>query len=194
MARRNRPTIASSLSGSNWKIWLRDRSGELTVKNGFSVVAPSRMTSPSSTSLSRTSCWARLKRLDLVDEQDGALAGGFQPVAGGGQKTTHLPDAHRGGVDFLEVGLGHPGDDVGQRGLSRSGRAVEDGAGQPVGFEHATQEFARPDEVVLANELVEARRPHPYSQGRGTATVLAPLLGEQIHTSASWATRSQYRL
>ena len=37
--------MSSSLSGANWKIWLRLTSGEFTAKNGFSVVAPIEITS-----------------------------------------------------------------------------------------------------------------------------------------------------
>ena len=48
--------------GLNWKIWLRLTSGALTAKNGFSVVAPTRITCPASTSGRRMSCWARLNR------------------------------------------------------------------------------------------------------------------------------------
>ncbi len=54
--------MSSSSIGANWKIWLRLTSGELTAKNGFSVVAPTSSTSPASTSGSRMSCWLRLNR------------------------------------------------------------------------------------------------------------------------------------
>ena len=54
--------MSSTESGSNWNTRLRLTSGLLIVKNGFSVVAPTRITTPSSTSGSSTSCWALLKR------------------------------------------------------------------------------------------------------------------------------------
>ncbi len=41
---------------------LREIKGELIEKKGFSVVAPIRIKTPSSTSSSNTSCWVRLKR------------------------------------------------------------------------------------------------------------------------------------
>ena len=41
--------MCSRVSGSNVKIELRLNSGELMAKNGFCVVAPMRMTRPSST-------------------------------------------------------------------------------------------------------------------------------------------------
>ena len=54
--------MSDSSIGANWKIWLRLTNGELTLKNGFSVVAPTSSTSPASTSGSSTSCWLRLNR------------------------------------------------------------------------------------------------------------------------------------
>ena len=54
--------MSSLESGSNWKMRLRLTSGLLIVKKGFSVVAPTRITTPSSTPGSSTSCWALLKR------------------------------------------------------------------------------------------------------------------------------------
>ncbi len=54
--------MSSLDSGWNWKMRLRLTKALLTVKKGFSVVAPTRITSPSSTPGRSTSCWALLKR------------------------------------------------------------------------------------------------------------------------------------
>ncbi len=43
----------------------------MRAKEGFSVVAPMRITEPLSTKGSSESCWTRVKPVDLVDEHDG---------------------------------------------------------------------------------------------------------------------------
>lgn len=49
-------------------------------------------------------------------------------------------------------------------GFARSGRAVEQDAGQGVGGEHASEHPAFAEEVLLADELVERPRPHADGQ------------------------------
>ena len=51
---------SSSLRSTN--TWLRDSKAPFSSKDGFSVVAPTRVTMPSSTKGRKPSCWARLKR------------------------------------------------------------------------------------------------------------------------------------
>ena len=60
--RRTNTSIASRFRGSKRNSVLRLRSGGLTSKNGFSVVAPIIVSVPSSTAGSRASCWALLNR------------------------------------------------------------------------------------------------------------------------------------
>ena len=67
-----RPISASARVSSNSKAassrrfststWQRDRSAPFRAKDGFSVVAPTRVTVPSSTTGRKPSCCARLKR------------------------------------------------------------------------------------------------------------------------------------
>ena len=54
-----RSATSSDFSTNTWQ---RDRRGVMTSKEGFSVVAPMRMTVPASTAPRRASCWALLKR------------------------------------------------------------------------------------------------------------------------------------
>ncbi len=61
-ARRASTSSAASSSGSSRNSVLRESSGPVREKNGFSVVAPTRTSRPSSTNGSSTSCWAREKR------------------------------------------------------------------------------------------------------------------------------------
>ena len=53
---------SSSASGLRTNTRHRDRSGEITSKEGFSVVAPIKMTVPCSTCGRSASCWALLNR------------------------------------------------------------------------------------------------------------------------------------
>ena len=57
-----RVSMSALASGSSRNRVLRLRSGGLTSKNGFSVVAPISVSVPSSTAGSRASCWALEKR------------------------------------------------------------------------------------------------------------------------------------
>ena len=54
--------MSSSVSGSSWNSWQRDRSAEFTSKYGFSVVAPISVTRPDSTAGRSASCWPLLNR------------------------------------------------------------------------------------------------------------------------------------
>ena len=54
--------MSSSVSGSRRSSRLRESSGEITEKNGFSVVAATRVTQRFSTPGSSASCWALLNR------------------------------------------------------------------------------------------------------------------------------------
>ena len=87
--------MCSRDSGSKVKIWLRDRSGVLIAKNGFCVVAPIRMTMPSSTSGSSTSCCARLKRWISSTNRMVRSPSVFQVLAGLGEDLADLLDAGR---------------------------------------------------------------------------------------------------
>ncbi len=61
-ARSSSVSSASSSRRRRTKTWARDSSAPISSKDGFSVVAPTRITVPSSTTGRNASCWARLKR------------------------------------------------------------------------------------------------------------------------------------
>jgi len=73
------------------------------------------------------------------------------------------------------------GNDLRQRGFAGAGRPVKDDGGQPVGVEHAAEEFARTQEMVLANEFVEVLGAHANSQRRDALQVLLAGCGEEVH-------------
>ena len=87
--------MSSAESGSNWNTRLRLTSALLIVKNGFSVVAPTRITTPSSTSGSNTSCCALLKRWISSMNSSVRWPRGRKPVVG---RRQDLPQfLHAGG-------------------------------------------------------------------------------------------------
>ena len=141
--------------GSNWKIWLRLTSGELTAKKGFSVVAPTRRIRPGFDVAEEDVLLGAVEAVDFVEEEDGALAGVAEAILGGVEDGADFLHADGGGVDLLEVAFGVLGDERGEGGFAGAWRAVEDDAGQPVGFEHAAEEFAGAEEMLLADEFLE---------------------------------------
>ena len=62
MARRRISASSSSVKGRRTMTRVRDRSGEMTSKDGFSVVAPISVMRPLSTWGRKASCWALLNR------------------------------------------------------------------------------------------------------------------------------------
>ena len=154
------------MSGLSWKMRLRLTSALLTSKYGFSVVAPIRMTVPFSTHGSRASCCALLKRWTSSTKR--IVRWPYCPrrswaVA---MACADVGDAGEHGVDGDEVGAGGVGDDARQGGLAGAGRAVEDDRAELVGLDGAAQEPPGPDDVLLADELVEGARAHARGQRR----------------------------
>jgi len=106
-----------------------------------------------------------VEAMQLVDEEDGAATAGFEARAGLFEGRADVLDAAGGGVELGELGLGQAGNDAGQRRLADAGRTVEDDALEAVGLDHAAQELAGTDKMVLARKLVEVARPHADGQG-----------------------------
>src|SRR5699024_1726610 len=94
-----------------------------------------------------------------------------------GDLVTDLFDAGRGRRELDEPLVGRGSDDAGDRGLSGSGRPVEQnrGSGLPVGEQ--AQRGAVVDEVVLADDLVKRGRSHACSQRLSHVRHLRCLLG-----------------
>ena len=83
------------------------------------------------------------------------------------------------------------GDDAGQSGLTGARRAPQDHRRQPVGLDESPQRRARRQQVVLADDVVEPRRPQPVGQRGVPGQALGGRGGEQIvgHGRADDATR-----
>ena len=163
--------MSSLESGSNWKIRLRLTSGLLMVKNGFSVVAPTRMTTPSSTPGRSTSCWALLKR--WISSMNSSV---FCPPA----ESRSWASARISRSSFTPLATALScwkwlrlswASSRARVVLPRARRAVEDHRAQAVGRQQPAQQLALAEEMLLADELVQRGRPHPRRQRLGAAAV-----------------------
>src|SRR6266550_5101786 len=67
------------------------------------------------------------------------------------------------------------GDEAGQGGLSGAGRPPEDARAHVAAADQLPQRLAGPEEVVLAEELLERRRAHAGGEGLATAPLTAAL-------------------
>ena len=188
---------SSSSSGSSRNSVLRESSGPVSEKNGFSVVAPTRTSSPSSTNGSSTSCCAWLKRCtssrkrivpwpcspSRARARSATSRTSFTPALDTADSVSNalaLTPAMRRAMVVLPV----PG---GPQRMSDDSRSD---------FDQDPQRLARPEQVLLADDLVERsaaaaapraapgapaaprppprtdRAPSPSPQARQDATVL----------------------
>ena len=104
--------------------------------------------------------------MNLVDEQDGLLAGRSKPIRGSRHDSPHLGDIAFHSAEAFEFRAGHVRDDLRQRGFASAGRAGQDHGRQPIGFDCAPQKFSRREDVFLADKFLEGPRAHPGGEGR----------------------------
>ena len=107
-----------------------------------------------------------VEAVDFVHEEDGALGELAAAILRGGDGRANVRDAGQHGVDGDEVRPRGVGDDARKGGLAGAGRPVEDDGAELIGLDRAAQQPARPDDVFLADELVERARAHPRGEGR----------------------------
>ena len=137
-----------------------------------------------------------VESMDLVEEQHGPRAVEGEPVLCLGDQRSHVRDAGHDRRDRREVRADLPGEQPREAGLAGPGRSPEDEAGEVAAGDAPAQGPALADEVVLADELVEAARPHPrgerltlgrwLEEGLGTGTDRAPGSGH-VPMVARWA-------
>ena len=154
---------ASSSSRFSTKTWQRESSAPLSSNDGFSVVAPTSVTTPCSTNGRKPSCWARLKRWISSTNSSVAWPAGAA-AAGGLERLLQVGDAGEHRRQLLELVAGLLGQQPRDGGLAGAGRAPEDHRGQPVRAGHAADRAVGPQQVVLAHHLVEGLRPQPVGQ------------------------------
>ena len=107
-----------------------------------------------------------VEAVNFVHKEDGALGKLAAAILRGGDGRANVCDARQHGVDGDEVRPRGVGDDARKRGLAGAGRPVEDDGAELIGLNCAAQQPARPDDVFLADELVERARAHPRGEGR----------------------------
>jgi hypothetical protein len=112
--------------------------------------------------------------MNFIQEQYRSLAAVPESLAGGFEDGANFLDADGSGIDLLEMALGICGDELRQSRFAGARRAIEDHAGQPIGFEHSTKEFAGAQEMLLSDKFFERPRAHAYGQWRRAIEVLLP--------------------
>src|SRR5262249_27771405 len=93
----------------------------------------------------------------------------------------HFLDAARHGIERAEGALGVLGDDVSQGRFPRAGRAVEYQRTETVREQQATEQLARPEEMLLADEFLDGPRAHAGGERLRVAQVQFVDLAEQVH-------------
>jgi hypothetical protein len=89
-------------------------------------------------------------------------------------------DAGQHRVDGDEVAARGVRDDARERRLARAGRAVEDDRADLVRLDGAAQQAARPDDLRLADELIQRARAHARSERRFLLGQLRAPRGKEV--------------
>ncbi len=192
-ARRTIVSSSGSVRRSSTYTRQRERSAAITSKDGFSVVAPIRVTVPRSTCGRNASCWALLKRWisstnRIVRWPRSARRSSASPTR---PRTSLMPvSTAENGEKCALACAGHEG---GERGLSRARRPPEDHRVEVPRLDGGAKKPPGSEEMRLADVLVEALRPHPLGEGRRLAPTLARRLLEQLHAARSLASRPVVR-
>ena len=148
------------------------------------------MTIPSSTSGKQRVLLGLVEAVNLVDEQQRPLAAAGQVVAGLVEHFAQLLHAAGHRRKLAELALARGRQQPGQRRLARARRAVEDHRAQPIGRQQSPQQLSLAQKMLLADELVERRRPHPRRQRLGLAEIVGFGFGEQVGHVLSTAAAS----
>src|SRR5688500_11677913 len=125
--------------------------------------------------------------MDLVEEEDRALTNVREAVLCFVEDLAHLFHSDGGSVHFLEVALRVVRDQLRERRLPGARRAVKDDTAEAIRLEHAAEELALAEEVLLADELLERPRAHPHRQGGDALEILSAGFGEEVHGNQSYA-------
>ena len=107
-----------------------------------------------------------IEAVDLIDEKNGFLPIHAKRLLRLGHHLFHILFPRHRGVDLREARAGGVGDHPGQRGLSRSGRAVENDASQLIRLDGAVKQLILSDDVLLPHHLLQRLRPQSGRQRR----------------------------
>ena len=169
--------MSSSDSGSRVSSSERDSSGEMTEKNGFSVVAPMNVTQRFSTRGQQRVLLGLVEPVHLVDEQHG-LRGRSCRARGGpasmAARTSLTPAVTA--ESSTKRRLVAPADHVGERGLAGARRPPQEQRHRRVALDQPAQRRAGAEQVPLADHLVQACA---AASGRPAAPAAVRLLGRR---------------
>ena len=104
--------------------------------------------------------------MNLVDEHDRAAVGRLAQVRGGDHHLADFLDAREDGAERYELRLRHVRDDARQRRLAGARRTPEDDRLQQIALDRFAQRFARREQLLLSDELLERARAHAFRQRR----------------------------
>ncbi len=122
-----------------------------------------------------------VEAMDLIDEKDGALAVHPLDFPGLGHHFLHVLLSGHSGVDLGELGAGGAGDDLGQSGLARARRAVEDDGADLVRLDGPVEQLVPADDVLLPRYLIQGPGAHPGGQGSLRFHIVASHIVEYVH-------------
>ena len=119
--------------------------------------------------------------MQFVDERDGSPPGRRQGSAGLLYDGPNVFDRSRRPVQGVEFAVALRRYHVCQSRLARSRRSVEDQARQAFGLQYSPQHFARAEECILPEYVVDASGAHPHRQGRHRGDCGILRFPEEIH-------------
>ena len=183
MARFSRSVTCSSVSGDSRTMTLRDISGAITEKLGFSVVAAMSVTQPFSTAGRRASCWLLLNRCTssmkstvprpcmprLSRARSITARTSFTPAVTADSSTNARPVPSDS--SDARVVLPVPGGPQ---------RITETTGASAAAVSRVRSGEPAPEREVLADDVVERARPHAHGQWRARARAGQPVV-EQRH-------------
>ena len=126
---------------------------------------------------------AARETVDLIDEENRALAVHEQALACSVNLAAQVLDGARNGADLHEHGVGALGDNMCDRGLARAGGAVQDHGGERVALDCATKPGTLADCLLLTDDLRHGAGTHAHGQRRSLeANLIVYLCEEAIHS------------
>jgi hypothetical protein len=109
--------------------------------------------------------------MDLINEEDRLSPGRAQTIRRCSDDSAHLGDIAFDAADPNEFRVCPLRNDSGQCSLAAAGWPRENHRGQSIGFNRPAQQFARRENVVLADKFIEGARPH----ARGKRCIIGAL-------------------
>src|SRR5215469_2339121 len=107
-----------------------------------------------------------VEAMDLVDEDDGAVAGA-RLVFGGGHDVLDFLDASKDRTERDEICVRDASDEARERSFATAGRSPEEHRADVVAFDLQAQRLSWTEKLFLPDELVELARPHAFGEGLG---------------------------